>query len=84
MKATSGAPVEFDLNTNVWLHNIIGAGLSYRTNESVLAMVETQVTAQLRFGYAYDMPFKRPNSHELVLRYELGRLFTKSKSFKSN
>ena len=40
-------------------------------------MLETQVTAQLRFGYAYDMPFKRPNSHELFLRYELGRLFPK-------
>jgi type IX secretion system PorP/SprF family membrane protein len=78
LKATSGAPLAFDLNTNIWLHNVIGAGLSYRTNESVLAMLETQVTAQLRFGYAYDMPFKRPNSHELFLRYELGRLFPKS------
>jgi type IX secretion system PorP/SprF family membrane protein len=78
LKATSGAPLAFDLNANIWLHNVIGAGLSYRTNESVLAMVETQVTAQLRFGYAYDMPFKRPNSHELFLRYELGRLFPKS------
>lgn len=78
LKASSGAPLAFDLNTNIWLHNVIGAGLSYRTNESVLAMLETQVTPQLRFGYAYDMPFKRPNSHELFLRYELGRLFPKS------
>jgi len=84
MKATSGAPFQFDLNTNIWLHNVIGAGLSYRTNESMLAMIETQVTPQLRFGYAYDMPFKRPNSHELFLRYELGRLFPSSKSYKSN
>ena len=83
MKATSGAPVELDLNTNVWLHNVIGAGVSYRTNESILAMLETQVTAQLRFGYAYDMPFKRPNSHELFLRYEFGRLFPNAKSNKS-
>ena len=82
LKATSGAPLAFDLNANIWLHNVIGAGLSYRTNESVLAMVETQVTAQLRFGYAYDMPFKRPNSHELFLRYELGRLFPKSNKLK--
>ena len=84
MKATSGAPIAFDLNTNIWFHNIIGAGISYRTKESVLAMVETQFTPQLRFGYAYDMPFKRPNSHELFLRYELGRLFPTSKSYKSN
>ncbi len=84
LKATSGAPLQFDINTNVWLKNMIGAGLSYRTKESILAMVETQVTPQLRFGYAYDMPFKRPNSHELFLRYELGRLFPTSKSNKSN
>ena len=82
LKATSGSPLAFDINANIWLHNLIGAGLSYRTNESVLAMVETQVTAQLRFGYAYDMPFKRPNSHELFLRYELGRLFPKSNKLK--
>jgi type IX secretion system PorP/SprF family membrane protein len=84
LKATSGAPIEIDLNTNIWLRNIIGGGVSYRTNESVLAMLETQATPQLRFGYAYDMPFKRPNSHELFLRYELGRLFPKSKSYKTN
>jgi type IX secretion system PorP/SprF family membrane protein len=82
LKATSGAPLEIDLNTNVWLKNMVGLGLSYRTAESVLGMAEVQVTPQLRFGYAYDMPFKRPNSHELFLRYEFGRLFPNSKSYK--
>ena len=82
LKATSGAPMEIDLNTNVWLKNMLGLGLSYRTAESVLGMAEVQVTPQLRFGYAYDMPFKRPNSHELFLRYEFGRLFPNSKSYK--
>ena len=82
LKATSGAPMEIDLNTNVWLKNMLGLGLSYRTAESVLGMAEVQITPQLRFGYAYDMPFKRPNSHELFLRYEFGRLFPNSKSYK--
>jgi type IX secretion system PorP/SprF family membrane protein len=82
LKATSGAPLEIDLNTNVWLKNMVGLGLSYRTAESILGMAEVQVTPQLRFGYAYDMPFKRPNSHELFLRYEFGRLFPNSKSYK--
>jgi type IX secretion system PorP/SprF family membrane protein len=82
LKATSGAPLEVDLNTNVWLKNTVGIGLSYRTGESVLGMAEVQISPQLRFGYAYDMPFKRPNSHELFLRYELGRLFPNSKSYK--
>jgi type IX secretion system PorP/SprF family membrane protein len=82
LKASSGSTLAFDINTNMWFHNLVGAGISYRTNESVLAMLETQITAQLRFGYAYDMPFKRPNSHEFYFRYELGRLFPKS--IKSN
>ena len=82
LKATSGAPLEADLNTNVWLKNVLGLGLSYRTAESVLGMAELQISPQFRFGYAYDMPFKRPNSHELFLRYEFGRLFPNNKSYK--
>ena len=82
LKAASGAPLAFDFNTNVWMHNLLGLGMSYRTGESVLGMAEIQLTPQLRFGYAYDMPFTRPNSHEFFMRYELGRLFPNSKSNK--
>lgn len=82
IKATSGAPIEADLNTNLWLKNMFGMGLSYRTSESILGLAEIQLTPQFRFGYAYDMPFKRPNSHELFIRYEFGRLFPSSKSYK--
>jgi type IX secretion system PorP/SprF family membrane protein len=69
LKSVKGAPMELDLNTNVWLENKIGLGLSYRTSEAVLAMVETKFLSTFRMGYAYDMPFKRPNSHEIYLRY---------------
>ena len=62
--------------------NTIGVGASYRTSESILAMLEFQATPQLRIGYGYDMPFKMPNTHEILLRYEFGRLFPNSKSFK--
>lgn len=82
IKATSGAPVQLDLNTNIWLKNMIGLGVSYRTSESILAMFESQLTPQFRFGYAYDMPFNRPNSHELFLRIEVGSLFPNDKSYK--
>jgi type IX secretion system PorP/SprF family membrane protein len=82
IKATSGAPVQLDLNTNFWLKNMIGLGVSYRTSESILAMFESQLTPQFRFGYAYDMPFNRPNSHELFLRIEVGSLFPNDKSYK--
>jgi type IX secretion system PorP/SprF family membrane protein len=82
IKAVTGAPVEYDLNTNVWLKNIVGVGASYRLRQSVLALAEVQATPQLRVGYAYDMPFIRPNSHEFFLRYEFGRKFPKLNTYK--
>lgn len=82
IKAVSGAPLEIDMNTNIWLRNIVGLGVSYRTSESMLAMAEVQVTPQLRFGYSYDMPFKLPNSNELFLRIEIGSLFPSNKNYK--
>lgn len=82
VKLTSGAPIQFDFNTNIWLKNIIGIGASYRTHESVLGMAEVQVSPQFRIGYAYDMAFKTPNTSELFLRLELGQLFPNSKSYK--
>jgi len=82
IKAVSGAPLEYDLNSNIWLKNIVGLGASYRIHQSVLALAEIQATPQLRVGFAYDMPFARPNSNEVFLRYEFGRLFPKLNTFK--
>lgn len=82
LKLTSGAPLEYDFNTNVWFSNTIGVGASYRTGESFLGMAEVQVNPQFRIGYAYDMAFKTPNSSELFLRLEFGQLFPNSKSYK--
>jgi type IX secretion system PorP/SprF family membrane protein len=82
VKLTSGAPVQFDFNTNIWLKNIVGIGASYRTGESFLGMAEVQVSPQFRIGYAYDMTFNTPNTSELFLRLEFGQLFPNSKSYK--
>jgi type IX secretion system PorP/SprF family membrane protein len=75
LKSIKGAPLEADFNTRVELQKKVGLGISYRTSEAILALFDTQLSPQFRVGYAYDMPFKRPNSHELFLRYNLGRLF---------
>jgi hypothetical protein len=45
-------------------------------------MAEVQINPQFRIGYAYDMPFKTPNTSELFLRLELGQLFPNSKTIK--
>jgi type IX secretion system PorP/SprF family membrane protein len=85
VKMVSGAPIEADLNMNIWLKDLLGIGGSYRTGDAFVGMVELQATNQLRFGYAYDMPFNplkyfTKGSHELMLRYEFGNYKTKIKS----
>jgi len=82
VKMVAGAPLQVDLNTNVWLKNTIGLGLSYRTNDAIIAMFEVQASPNLKFGYAYDRtisPLKYYNngSHEIMLRYEWGNNKTK-------
>lgn len=85
IKAVSGAPIEADLNTNVWLKDVIGLGFSYRTGDAMVGMAEAQVSENLRIGYAYDMtisPLKYYNngSHEMMMRYEFGNNKSKVKS----
>ena len=85
VKMVSGAPIQADINMNIWLKDILGFGASYRTGDAFVGMVELQATSNLRFGYAYDMPFNplkyfTKGSHELMLRYEIGNFKTKIKS----
>jgi type IX secretion system PorP/SprF family membrane protein len=85
IKMVSGAPIEADINLNVWLKDLIGLGGSYRTGDAFVGMVELQATTNLRIGYAYDVPFNplkyfTRGSNELMLRYEIGNFKTKIKS----
>ena len=85
LKVVSGAPIEADINLNLWLKDLLGIGGSYRTGDAFVGMVEIQATDNLRFGYAYDMPFSplkyfAKGSHEIMLRYEIGNFKTRIKS----
>ena len=85
IKMVEGAPIEADFNTNVWLRDIIGLGVSYRTGDAVIGMVEIQANQNLWFGYAYDMTisplkFYNTGTHEIMIRYEIGNFKTKIKS----
>ena len=85
IKMVSGAPIEADINLNVWLKDILGLGGSYRTGDAFVGMAELQATPNLRIGYAYDVPFNplkyfTKGSHEIMLRYEIGNYKTKIKS----
>lgn len=77
LKYVDGAPLELDLNANLWLYDMFAVGLSYRSFDSIDALFEFQVTPQLSLGYAYDYtltPLGRFTSgtHEIMIRYEFG------------
>jgi len=82
VKAVEGAPVEFDVNANLLIHEVIWVGVSWRSFDSFDALFQLQVTDRLQFGYAYDFAtttdLRRVNggSHELMLNYR----FTFNKS----
>lgn len=74
-KGVKGAPMQLDLNTNLWIKDVLSFGVQYRTNADIGALVEIQVSPQIRFGYAYDKSVTKlanfnSGSHEIMLRYE--------------
>ena len=78
IKLVEGAPLQMDINTNVWFYDAVAAGLSYRAGAgTVVVMLEVQANKQIRIGYAYDAGFGKINvvgrgSHEIMARYEFG------------
>ena len=78
IKMSTGAPIELDLNANVWYKNLFGIGASLRTGDAYVGMAEVQVSRQLRLGYAYDYttsPLRTiaGSTNEVMFRYEFGK-----------
>jgi len=79
------APVQADINCNALFRNTLWLGISYRTGDAVVAIVEYQVIPKLRIGYAYDATTSKLNnyssgSHEIMLGFDFGRDLAKIKS----
>lgn len=86
VKRVNAAPVQVDLNANIWFKEIFSVGASYRSGDAVVGMLEYQISPKFRAGYAYDYTISNLRSynlgtHELMLRFELP---TKSSSIVSN
>lgn len=77
VKGVKGAPIQADLNANLWIKQVFSIGFQYRTNADIAAMVELQASPQFRLGYSYDRSTTKlvqfnSGSHEIMLRYEFG------------
>src|SRR6185312_1583329 len=78
VKYVQNAPVEADFNLNMLYANTICFGVSVRTGDAFLGMVELYVMKNLRVGYAYDYSFTEirnygAGSHEIKISYDLGK-----------
>jgi len=78
-KFTDGAPATYDVSANFLLYNKVWLGATYRFNfaDNFGALVDYQVTKDIRIGYAYDLPTNEfsafsSGTHEILLIYELG------------
>ena len=76
VKLVAGAPLQYDLNMNVWFGEKFALGASYRTGDAILGMAELQLNSRLRFGYAYDHIISEignysRNNHEFMLRFDI-------------
>jgi len=75
VKYVEGAPLELDVNANVWFYDRLSLGASYRTGDSFDALLEIQLNDQIKIGYAFDYTLTELQkynygSHELMLKYE--------------
>ena len=83
IKQVGGAPLQVDLNANLYWLDLIGLGISYRSGDAFVGLVEIQLNRNFRVGYAYDQTISKLSgsvggTHEVMLRTDLG--FNKNKT----
>ncbi|MBL7860842.1 MAG: type IX secretion system membrane protein PorP/SprF [Cyclobacteriaceae bacterium] len=74
MQFIDGQPIEFDINANLLIDEVVWVGASYKSSQQVVAMTQIQITDQLQFGYSYTItagPIRvvELGSHEAMLNY---------------
>jgi len=77
IKYAANAPIQYDLNINMLISDIIWVGASYRSSDAVVLLLEYQVNKKLRVGYSYDLTLTEmrtysSGSHEIILGYDFG------------
>lgn len=76
LKQVHAAPLQADFNINVWFYDKISLGMSYRTGDACVGMIELIPAQKWRIGYAYDFTvsgltnYLTQGSHEIMLRHE--------------
>lgn len=71
LKSVPGAPIQVDINANLLIKSLVWVGASYRSLDSIDALIGLQVSPQLMFSYATDFTLSEVDaqSHEIMLNY---------------
>lgn len=77
-KAVAGAPLSIDVSANVLFNDKFRAGLAWRWDDSMSALLGFQVNDSWLIGYSYDLTTSNYNvtnngTHEIMIRYEVIR-----------
>ncbi|MFD0992437.1 PorP/SprF family type IX secretion system membrane protein [Tenacibaculum geojense] len=75
-KIVNGAPLSLDISANFLFNEKFRAGIAWRWDDSVSALLGFQISRSLQLGYAYDLTTSNysnynSGSHEIMLRYEI-------------
>lgn len=85
IKYEPSAPLQADINLNVLLNNVFWIGVSYRTGEAAVSIIEYQINQMFRIGYAYDYNLTEirkfsSGSHEIMFGINFGKEVLKTKN----
>lgn len=75
LKYTSDAPWQVDLNASLLVKERVWIGASWRSSQTMVGLVQFQLTESLQIGYSYDAEFNKSvrvsngGSHEIMLNY---------------
>jgi type IX secretion system PorP/SprF family membrane protein len=74
VRMQEGAPLGIDVNATASYKEIVGLGVSYRSNDAVIFLFQLKLFNNLHLGYAYDYTTSDLNqfsngSHEILLNY---------------
>ena len=78
IKYVQSAPVEADINCSILYDETIWLGVSYRTNDAIVGIIEYQANKRFRIGYSYDFTLTEigdysSGSHEIMIGYDFGK-----------
>lgn len=73
-KYVPAAPAQLDINTVAYYKKMIGVGISYRTRNGIVGLLEFSAKKNIKVGYSFDYSFSdlaeyASGTHEIMLSY---------------